>query len=470
MLTPVLDRHSGKPLYVQLYEYIREEIRSGRLEGGSRLPSSRTFSAYLSVSRSTIEMAYAQLDDEGYIRSRERSGYEVLPTEIRTEPAVQIRSAAPETADSTVYKYDLRTSGVDASKFPFTIWARLMRRMLLDHGGELLQSGPSQGILPLREAICEYLYQYRRVQAVPDQIVVGAGTETLLALLVQLLGMQTEYAVECPGFPRVEQILRNFGIDALQIPVDGRGLVVSELKKSAAQVVHVTPAHQFPTGAILSAGRRQELLKWACAAPERYVIEDDYDSEFRFSGSPVPSLQGMGGEDKVIYFYTFAQSLAPSLRIAYMVLPLPLVDRFRDMFHGYACTVPSFEQFTLAEFLKQGYYERHLNRMRKVYRGRQQALAAALRVPGIRLGNLNGGLYLILHVDPQVLCGADLTEEELWQRCIRQGIRITGMARYGGRTGADGQEPCFLVGFGAYDAETLSCIGRELIRAFKEEK
>ncbi len=466
MLTPVLDRQSDTPLYVQLYEYIREEIRSGRLEGGSRLPSSRAFSAYLSVSRSTIEMAYAQLDDEGYIRSKERSGYEVLKTEIRTTPSTPKHNTMTENQDNAAYRYDLRTSGVDSSKFPFTIWARLMRRMLLDHGGELLQSGPSQGILPLREAICEYLYQYRRVQAIPDQIVVGAGTETLLALLVQLLGMKKAYAVESPGFPRVEQILRNFGIKTVQIPVDERGLLVADLRNSNAQVAHVTPAHQFPTGAILSAGRRQELLQWASSAPERYIIEDDYDSEFRFSGSPVPSLQGMGGEDSVIYFYTFAQSLAPSLRIAYMVLPIPLVERFRAMFHGYACSVPSFEQFTLAEFLKQGYYERHLNRMRKVYRGRQQALAAALRAPGIRLGNLSGGLYLILHVDPKILCGEDLTEEELWQRCIRRGIRITGMARYGSRKKQ--QKPCFLVGFGSYDAETLTGIGAELIRAFQE--
>ena len=316
MITPLLNSQDKKPLYEQLYEYIKEEIRSGRLAAGERLPSKRTLAAHLKVSRSTVEMAYDQLVSEGYIRARERSGYYVRQAERTFAVGRRVQRIVPEAEPEPDMKYDLRTSGVDTEKFPFTVWARLMRDILSEQGQELLQAGPPQGLYKLRESISRYLYEYRRVDAAPEQIVIGSGTEYLLGLLIQLLGTDQKYAVEDPGYPRVHRVLQNYGIRPELIAVDAEGLDVQSLSASGAQIVHVTPSHQFPTGVVMQADRREQLLAWAGAEPGRYILEDDYDSEFRFYGKPAPALQGMGEPARVVYFYTVAKSLAPSMRIS----------------------------------------------------------------------------------------------------------------------------------------------------------
>ena len=320
----------------------------------------------------------------------------------------------------------------------------------------------------LREQLCRYLYQYRRVHALPEQIVVGAGTEYLLGLLIQLLGTQTVFAVEDPGYPRLNQILRNAGMQPRRIPVDGEGIRVDLLEASGADAVHVTPGHQFPTGVVLSAGRREQLLSWASAADNRFILEDDYVSEFRFSGRPVPALQGMGDPEKIVYFYTFAQSLAPSLRMAYMVLPMRLLQRWRERFSGYACSVPVFEQLTLARFMQEGYYERHLNRMKNLYKSRQQALAGVLQVPGITLGAMEGGLALMLSVDSLTLTGAPADTAQLTQLAEEAGIHLTDLSRYD--HSEEPKPPRYLAGYGAYDEETLREAGKALLRAWRMNK
>ncbi len=316
----------------------------------------------------------------------------------------------------------------------------------------------------LRICISRYLYDFRRVEAEPEQIVIGAGTEYLLGLLIQLLGTEKRYAVEEPGYPRVHRILTNYGVKPAYIPVDEEGMRVEGLRQSGAQVVHVTPSHQFPTGAVLSAGRREALLQWAGEEEGRYILEDDYDSEFRFQGKPVPALQGMGAPEKVVYFYTFAKSLAPSLRIGYMVLPKSLMGAWREKFQGYSCSVPSFEQYTLCRFMEKGYYERHLNRMKTLYRGRQDALAEALDIPGFRLIGRDAGLHFMLEVTEE-----SYDEEEVVERAARAGVYLRGLGDYYASGAEQDGPPRLLIGYGAYDETRLREAARILRKAWEGE-
>ena len=462
MITPLLNSQDKKPLYEQLYEYIKEEIRSGRLAAGERLPSKRTLAAHLKVSRSTVEMAYDQLVSEGYIRARERSGYYVRQAERTFAVGRRVQRIVPEAEPEPDMKYDLRTSGVDTEKFPFTVWARLMRDILSEQGQELLQAGPPQGLYKLRESISRYLYEYRRVDAAPEQIVIGSGTEYLLGLLIQLLGTDQKYAVEDPGYPRVHRVLQNYGIRPELIAVDAEGLDVQSLSASGAQIVHVTPSHQFPTGVVMQADRREQLLAWAGAEPRRYILEDDYDSEFRFYGKPAPALQGMGEPARVVYFYTFAKSLAPSMRISYMVLPWELMKKWQERFCGYSCSVPSFEQYTLQRFMEEGYYERHLNRMKTIYRSRRDAIMQALEYPGLRGIGMDAGLHFVLETR------LGLSEAELVERAARAGVRVRGMSEYyaGGQDTAP--YPRLIIGYGSYDEEALREAAGLLLQAWKE--
>ena len=465
MITPILDPARQEPLYEQLYDFIKEEIRSGRLEEGEKLPSKRTLSSYLKVSRSTVEMAYAQLADEGYIRAKERSGFYVRQAERKFRRRQDSVEAKTPSAPERSYRYDLRTSGVDTAHFPFTVWARLSRETLSEYGQELLRATHPQGIERLRQCICRYLYDFRRVEAEPDQVIIGAGTEYLLGLLIQLLGTEKKYAVEEPGYPRVHRILTNYGVRPAYVPVDEEGMAVEALCRTDAQIVHVTPSHQFPTGTVLSAGRREALLQWAQEEEGRYILEDDYDSEFRFLGKPVPALQGMGAPEKVVYFYTFAKSLAPSLRIGYMVLPKNLMRAWQEKFQGYSCSVPSFEQYTLCRFMEQGYYERHLNRMKTLYRGRQDALVKALAVPGFRVIGRDAGLHFMLEV-----ASGSMKEAELVEKAARAGIYLRGLGDYYAGTGGQNGPPRLLIGYGAYEETQLVEAAKILLDAWKGEQ
>ena len=295
-------------------------------------------------------------------------------------------------------RYDLSTRGVDPGLFPFRTWARLQKELLYS-SPELLTHGDAQGDPALRQALADYLSEYRGVQCGPHQIVVGAGLEYLLGLLAPLLPGPA--AVETPGYPRAKQVLENNGVPCCCVPVDGDGLSVAALNRSDAAVCYVTPSHQFPTGVTMPAGRRAELLHWAARKPrQRYIIEDDYDSEFRFDTRPLPSLQGMAGADgPVVYLSTCSRSLAPSIRIAYMVLPEHLLPAWREKYRLYSGTVSRFEQQTLARFITEGYFTRHLARERVAYKARRDALTAALTAafaPGeLTLAGLHTGLHLL---------------------------------------------------------------------------
>ena len=390
------------PLYEQIYSHLTEQIVSGKLPLGSKMPGRRSLASALGVSVSTVDAAYQMMAAEGYLESRPRSGYYVqdsagLFSGIAEESEALDASAPTETP--VAWKYDLSTSSVDVSLFPFRTWGRIQKELLYGNP-ELLQPGDRQGEPALRRVLAEYLAAYRGVHCRPEQIVIGAGTEYLTALLPQLTGGHVA-AVENPGYRRTRLILENNGMPCRMIGVDQNGLSVTELEQTDADFCYVTPSHQFPTGVTMPVSRRAELLRWAAGAPNRYILEDDYDSEFRFDMRPLPSLQGMAGPDgSVIYLTTFSKSLAPGIRIACMVLPLRLLARYRALYGGYSGTVGRFEQHTLCRFIEEGHFARHLARLRKAYRSRMELLCEEMRIAfaprEIKLQGQHTGLHLLL--------------------------------------------------------------------------
>ena len=461
-LTTALDASSGVPLYEQLYRSLAGEMRSGTLAAGTRMPGKRRLAAELSVSVNTVDAAYQMLAAEGYLESRERSGFYVQEyLALPSRPASGPEQPAPPKPEPPVLpvRYDLSTRGVDPELFPFRTWARLQKELLYS-SPQLLTHGDAQGDPALRQALAEYLSEYRGVQCGPHQIVVGAGLEYLLGLLAPLLPGPA--AVETPGYPRALQVLQNNGVHCCCLPVDEDGLSVKALNRSDAAVCYVTPSHQFPTGVTMPAGRRAELLHWAARRPGgRYIIEDDYDSEFRFDTRPLPSLQGMAGADgPVVYLSTCSRSLAPSIRIAYMVLPEHLLPAWRKKYRLYSGTVSRFEQQTLARFITEGYFTRHLARERVAYKARRDALAAALNTafaPGeLTLAGLHTGLNLLAKLkdpppDAALRCAAEA-----------EGVQLSLLSDYDLTGEAPSAAGTLVLGYGSLKDEACASVGETL--------
>ncbi|MGY6225863.1 MocR-like pyridoxine biosynthesis transcription factor PdxR [Faecalibacterium duncaniae] len=464
-LTTALEPGSGVPLYEQLYRSLAGEMRTGALPAGTRMPGKRRLAAELSVSVNTVDTAYQMLAAEGYLAARERSGFyvqeylalpQVGPDARDPSPAPAVpEPAAPEPP----VRYDLSTRGVDPGLFPFRTWARLQKELLYS-SPELLTNGDAQGDLALRQALADYLAEYRGVQCGAHQVVVGAGLEYLLGLLAPLL--HGTAAVETPGYPRALQVLENTGTRCCCLPVDEGGLSLDALDRSGAAVCYVTPSHQFPTGVTMPAGRRAELLHWAARRPgQRYIIEDDYDSEFRFDTRPLPSLQGMAGADgPVVYLSTCSRSLAPGIRIAYMVLPEHLLPAWHAKYRLYSGTVSRFEQQTLACFITGGYFTRHLARERVAYKARRDALTAALNAafaPGeLTLTGLHTGLHLLAHLRNAP------PDAALHAAARAQGVRLSLLSDYD-LTGSGSTAPgTFVLGYGSLADDACPSVGETL--------
>lgn len=395
MQTYTLDRSGASPLYEQLYRALKADILSGALPGGSRLPSGRALAEHLGLSRVTVETAYAQLLAEGYLTSRPRVGYfveQLTPQELPprvSEPEAQ--PPEPETAQSR-----------SAQLFPFSVWARLMRGVLLDRRQELLRPAPDAGLPALRQAVAAELYRQRGVHVSPEQVYIGAGAEYFYNLLIQFFGHGRVYALENPGHRKIARVYQANQVAVRPIGMDADGVIPELLEQSGAEVLHISPSHHYPTGTVTPITRRQALMRWLTAQPGRYLIEDDYDSEFRFSGLPIPTIQSMDRSGRVIYMNTFSRTISPSLRISYMILPRTLLPQWQAAMGFYSCTVPSFEQMTLTRFLAEGYFEKHLSRMKKHYRAVRAQLFSVLHTPqAVRqcaVHDTDAGLHLVLEL------------------------------------------------------------------------
>ena len=439
MLTYELKKAPGVPLYEALYRCIRDDILSGRLSAGQKLPSKRTLCTNLKVSKITVEGAYNQLLAEGYIRSEEKIGYFV--------EAIDRVSAAPVLQELPVPEPEsgIDLTGKGPARFPFSVWSKLMREVILDLGEELLLESPNQGLLPLRQAIANHLAQFRAMQVDPRNILIGAGTDFLYNLLIQLLGSDKTYAVEEPGYGKIRKIYAAAGASCISAPLDTHGVRPNGLIR--AQVLHISPSHHFPTGIVTPLVRRQALLRWAKGSADRWIIEDDYDSEFRFAAHPLPTMQSLDTDGKVIYMNTFSKTLAPSIRISYMVLPPVLMEQFRQRLGFYSCTVPSFEQHTLARFLDRGYFEKHINRMRKYYKVRRDRVLAALSPLQDRITILeqDAGLHFLVRTDATVLQGLTAA-----------GIRIRTLSSYYHGPCPESAQHCLVVNYSGLTDEQLT--------------
>ena len=445
MLTYELKKLPGVPLYEGLYRCIREDILSGKLPCGEKLPSKRALAANLEVSKITVETAYNQLLAEGYIRSREKIGYFAEAVERISRPP-ETETPPPQMPESDI---DLVNNA--PAHFPFSVWSRLQRQVMLDLGEQLLQPLPNQGLWDLRQAIAENLAQFRGMRVSPDCILVGAGTDFLYNLLIQLLGREKCYAVEEPGYGKIRKIYAAGGVRCISAPMDSHGVMPHALDN--AQVLHISPSHHFPTGRITPLSRRQELLRWANAAPDRWIIEDDYDSEFRFNAHPMAAMQSMDAFGRVIYMNTFSKTLTPSIRISYMVLPRPMMAEFQQKLGFYSCTVPSFEQYTLTRFLREGHFEKHINRLRKLYKARRNrvlsAIASCPLANRLTILEENAGLHFLLRVD------TDLSDAQLVERCRSAGIRIRSLGSYCHDASPGENTHLLVVNYSGLDEEAL---------------
>ena len=475
----MLDRMSDKPLYEQIYQYIRDGIESGQLPAGTKLPSVRALAAEKGVSKITVEQAYIQLAAEGYIKAHNRSPYEVLPLsdDGSGEMNYHHHSASivnavrnPMTTKEPVYQemppvvhaiqYDFATGAMDPEGFDYARWKRYIGYVLRSPD-RLMGYGDAQGETELRHQLVDYLRHARGVMAQESQIVVGSGTQSSVTVIASLLKQAgvTAVAIDKTVFAGVAGVFSDYGFRVVilsQADVD----LPTRLTEEGIEAIYCMPSHGDRRGAVMSVAQRHSLLRWAAAGP-RYIIEDDYDSEFRFDTRPLPSLQGMAGADgPVVYLSTCSRSLAPSIRIAYMVLPEHLLPAWRKKYRLYSGTVSRFEQQTLARFITEGYFTRHLARERVAYKARRDALAAALNTafaPGeLTLAGLHTGLNLLAKLkdpppDAALRCAAEA-----------EGVQLSLLSDYDLTGEAPSAAGTLVLGYGSLKDEACASVGETL--------
>lgn len=380
MLMPIEDK-SKKPIYIQIYEFLKAEILRGNLKAGDKLPSSRGLAFEHHISRNTVENAYSQLVSEGYIEAKEKSGYYVCNIKNLFDLEMSERKLEKHTEEKERLKFDFSPFSVDTEKFPVSVWKKISNKYINELAERKGIRAGEQGEYAFRAAICAYLKASRGVKCVPEQIIIGAGIDYLMQLLCQLFRKKDfKFAFENPAYIRALKIVSGFGYEIFPIDVKKDGIDVEALRQSEARVVYCTPAHQYPAGVVMSAGVRSELLEWANSDDEeRYIIEDDHDSEFRYKGIPIPALQGYDEKGRVIYLGTFSRVIAPFIRVGYMVLPQGLLEVYKSEFGYYSSTVSQIDQEIITEFITGGYFERHLNKMRKTYKTRHDTMLTAFK-------------------------------------------------------------------------------------------
>ena len=432
MLTYDLTKADNKALYIVLYELIRDDILSGKIAGNEKLPSKRTLSEHLGVSKITVENAYSLLLSEGYIYSVEKRGYYAetdlaKPAAIRKEYGETVSEG--ESEDVTVRQaVNFSSNTIPAELFPFSVWSSLIRKTISDNKENLLLPVPFNGAYYLRKAISDYLSAERGVNVSPGRIIIGAGSEYLYSLLVKLIGKDTAVAIEDPSYPKTAFMYEYFGAATVRCPLDNNGISISKLRESGVKAVHLSPSHNFPTGIITSPKRMAELSRWLGEDDSRYIIEDDFDSELRFTGRPVLPFISSDTTGRVIYINSFSKTIAPSVRMSYMVIPDSMVELTKNISGYSSCTVPSFEQYTLAEFIAQGYFSRHLSRARRYYKNLRKSLLDIYYSDPVSEKSViiegGAGLHFFLKLSTGV------SESDIKQMLLDDGIRVSFLSDY----------------------------------------
>ncbi len=518
MLTYSFEDIGNDTLYEHLYKAVKNDILNGTLTPMQKLPSKRSFAKNLSISTITVENAYSQLLAEGYIFSVPKKGYYVSDFSNPLLPDINIKSDFHNTdmkqnhpntdtgqntsnTDTTqnIFNTDVRqnvlntdirqnifnidtmstsvnthnmpeaftsinltVNHINADNFPFSIWSKLIREVISTEKSSLMKPLPSAGSYELRSAIAKHLRDYRGLKVSPEQIIIGAGTEYLYSIIIQLMGRKLVYGLEDPGYKKISKIYNSHKVACTYIPITASGINMDILRKSSADIMHISPSHHFPTGIVTSIRTRYKLLEWANENKTRYIIEDDYDTEFRLVGKPIPALLGIDRNEKVIYMNSFSKSLSSTIRISYMVLPAQLMKKYNETLSFYSCTVSSFEQATLAKFISDGYFEKHINRMRNYYRKLRDTLLNAIRKSPLNSNctilEENSGLHFLLKIN------TDKTDTQLKADARSNGLIISCMSDYYMHHPINNNEHIIIINYSGIDAGSINSIIEKLCR------
>ena len=427
MLTYNFTNIGSDSMYEYLYKCIKNDILQGTLQAGEKLPSKRSFAKNLGISVITVENAYEQLIAEGYIYSMPKRGFYVTDFKgvLETKQREEVQEIIPMTSGENSYLADFTSNQTEA----------------------------------LRQSIAGYLKDFRGMTVQPEQIIIGAGTEYLYGLLIQLLGHEAVYAVENPGYQKIGKIYRNYQVNWTYIDMDDEGVEVSQLEEKKVDIVHISPSHHYPTGIVMPISRRYELLGWASKGEGRYIIEDDYDSELRLGGKPIPTLQSIDISEKVIYMNTFTKTLASTVRISYMILPRPLLEQFYQKLSFYSCTVSNFEQYTLDLFIKEGYFEKHINRLRNYYQNKKNGFLSAIWDSGlhkcVEISGEEAGVHFLMKLK------TEKAEENVIELAKAQGIKLSPLSKFYYEKKA-GIENTYVMNYSSVDMERIGKIVRGL--------
>ncbi len=423
----MLNPNSKEPLYIQLYQHFKNAIEQNRIVKGEKLPSIRGLAKSLAVSKITVEKAYQQLLSEGYISNYERSRYTVNKFEdIGCETTAAAAIVQPLPAEETKIVYDFASGEMDINGFDFSLWKRYISKVFLNKE-RLVGYGHIRGELELRTQIAKYIQKSRGVYTQPDQIIVGAGVQNLLNMLCSLLKLEHQtIAFEEPGFKNGRRIFTDHAFSIIPVKMKQDGISIEELVKSGTKLVYLSPSHQFPTGYIMPVGKRTRLLKWAQAV-DGTIIEDDYDSEFRYFGRPIPALKGLDNAGRVVYLGSFSKVIPPSIRISYLVLPERLLALYHQNSSLYNQAASTIEQLALAKFMEDGHLERQIRRLRKLYSEKNVLLFDAIRnILGkhVEVTDTESGLHTILSIK------SELTAKELVEKALAHGCRVAPVQDY----------------------------------------
>ncbi len=428
----LIDKQRGSNyIYQQIYEGIKENILTGKLKSNEKLPSKRSLAEQLNVSINSVSFGYEQLLAEGYIYTIERSGYFVenitefieqekhwkqkLPSEIKEEPVDR---------DGWL---SLSHMASDTSLFPFKEWLKCQEKAIKSYKRELSELSYSQGPYVVRETICRMIALTRGVNCEPEQIIMGAGTQLLVGQLMEMKSKGTVVAIENPGYARFYQLLKKMNLTVHPVSLDDQGIKMTEIESVKANVVFVTPSHQFPTGKIMPISRRIELLNWAAQRENRYIVEDDYDSEFKYGTDNIPSLQSLDRNQRVIYMGTFSKTVLPGLRISYMVLPPEFIREYREHYSNFIQYSNSLMLFTLQFFIESGEYARHVKRMNHQYDTRRKLLITELKQrfrEEIDIEDVSAGLHFLAHFHTRK------GYQEIEESALRLKLEIYSMRRF----------------------------------------
>jgi GntR family transcriptional regulator/MocR family aminotransferase len=456
MMITIPFKNKGAFLYVEIYEYLKREITDGNLKFGEKLPSKRSLASHLSVSVNTVDAAYGQLVAEGYLESSPKRGYFVCQIDTyllkQNNHVSEKKIKKPETRS---VKIDFSPNAIDQRIFPYEAFRKIFKVTFNEYDSYLLNKPDLQGELELRKALVELLYRSRGVRCNEDQIIIGSGTSHLLQILGLLWGKNKSVVLENPVYLKAYHIFEKMGNPVISIDIDEKGIQIEPMKKFSDVAVYVTPSHQFPLGMSMPIDRRIRLLNFANQDQGNYIIEDDYDSEFRYNEKPLPSLQSIDNNGKVIYIGTFSKSIAPSFRISYMVLPEALLKAYLEIADAISSPVSSLEQKMIGAFISDGVFEKHVNKMRKVYKGKRIVLMNALKQWGdrVKITGENAGHHLLVQLDN------GLTEEAMYTRALAQGVRVYPVSPYFIH-GAENYKSMVLLGYGSLtDKQIYNGIG-----------